>query len=110
MKRLVYGGMRTSRSRSLSRGRYAFAAENAVLVIRPKNCASSDRKEAELRQAGIPFASLNPVDDLQQVARVLEHLARVGVRSGPTPLIIVNGTALCTNELRELRAFLRYAN
>ena len=110
MRAMVYGGMRETRTRIRSRIADSLAAENSVVMIRPKECARSDDKEAELRAAGIPFVSLNPIDHLNQVVMAMQWLVRSGATACPTPAIIVNGTALCTNDLREVRAFLRFRN
>ena len=110
MKPMVYGGMRTARARTRSRLAQALAAENSVVLIRPKECARSDSKEAELRAAGIPFLSLNPIDNLNQVVLAMQWLVQSGASACPTPALIVNGTALCTNDLREVRVFLRFRN
>ena len=110
MKPMVYGGMRATRPRIRSRLAESLAAENSVVVIRPKECDRSDRKEAELRAAGIPFVSLNPIDHLNQVVVAMQWLVRSGATACPTPALIVNGTALCTNEIREVCAFLRFRN
>jgi hypothetical protein len=110
MRQIVYGGMRDTQSRIRSRLAESLAAENSVVVIRPKICDRSDQKEAELRAAGIPFLSLNPIDHLNQVVMAMQWLVASGATACPTPAIIVNGTALCTNDMREVRIFLRYRN
>jgi hypothetical protein len=110
MRPMVYGGMRDTRSRVRSRMIESLAAENSVVLIRPKVCGKSDSKEAELRAAGIPFVSFNPIDHLDQVVLAMQWLVHSGATACPTPALIVNGTALCTNELREVRYFLRYRN
>jgi hypothetical protein len=107
---MVYGGMRNTRSRIQPRIVDFLAPENSVVLIRPKECVRSDLKEAELRAAGIPFVAFNPIDNLDQVVLAMQWLVHSGASACPTPALIVNGTALCTNELREVRTFLRYRN
>ena len=100
MRPMVYGGMRATRSRINTRTADALAPENSVVLIRPKDCKRSDYKEAELRAAGIPFIAFNPIDHLDQVVLAMQWLVHSGASACPTPALIVNRTALCTNDCR----------
>jgi hypothetical protein len=81
-----------------------------VVMVRPKRCANSDQKEAELRAASIPYIAYNPIDHLNESVKVMTGLFDRGVTAGPNPVMIVNGVPLRTNQLKELKSLLRYRN
>jgi hypothetical protein len=81
-----------------------------VIMIRPKKCAVSDRKEEELRELGLPYVAFNPIDHLQQSVQVMTKLFDSGVTAGPNPVMVVNGVPLRTNDMKELKTLMRYRN
>ncbi len=110
MRPLVNGGASAARLPGSLRAACALARETLVVMVRPKRCATSDLKEAELRAASIPYIVFNPIDHLQESLQVMARLLDTGVTSGPNPVMVVNGVPLRTNSLRELKTLLRYRN
>jgi len=107
---LVAAGLSAVRLPGLLRAASALAAETMVVMIRPKKCKVSDRKEDELRDLGVPYVAFNPIDHLQQSVQVMTTLFDSGVTGGPNPVMVVNGVPLRTNDMKELKALLRYRN
>src|SRR5688572_16657012 len=110
MRSLVNSGSSAANLPGELRAACALARETLVVMVRPKRCATSDRKEAELCAAGIPYVVYNPIDHLKQSVRVMSGLFDSGITSGPSPVMIVNGIPLQTNEMKELKTLLVYRN
>ena len=110
MRSLVNSGSSAANLPGALRAACALAKETLVVMVRPKRCAASDRKEAELRAASIPYIVFNPIDHLKQSVQVMTGLFDSGIRSGPNPVMIVNGIPLQTNEMKELKSLLVYRN
>ncbi|MEX2281557.1 MAG: hypothetical protein WEE89_03600 [Gemmatimonadota bacterium] len=110
MRPLVHGGSSAARLPGSLRAACALARETMVVMVRPKRCANSDAKEAELRAASIPYIAYNPIDHLNESVEVMTGLFDRGVTAGPNPVMVVYGVPLRTNQLKELKSLLRYRN